>query len=61
HVVLTGGCFQNKYLLERAIQRLEKEGLKPYWHQRFPPNDGSIALGQIAASFLQSQNHERNA
>jgi hydrogenase maturation protein HypF len=46
-VVLTGGCFQNKYLTERAISRLRDEGFRVYWHQRVPPNDGGIALGQI--------------
>jgi hydrogenase maturation protein HypF len=46
-VVLTGGCFQNKYLTERAVHRLMVEGFKPYWHQRVPPNDGGIALGQV--------------
>jgi hydrogenase maturation protein HypF len=49
-VVLTGGCFQNKYLTERAITRLRDEGFRPYWHQRIPPNDGGIALGQIVAA-----------
>lgn len=48
-IALSGGCFQNRYLTERAIQRLEQEGLHPYWHQRVPPNDGGIALGQILA------------
>jgi len=48
-VVLTGGCFQNKFLLEHAVQKLEHEGFRPYWHQRVPPSDGGIALGQIAA------------
>ncbi|MEN6549428.1 MAG: carbamoyltransferase HypF, partial [Armatimonadia bacterium] len=47
-VALSGGCFQNRYLLERAVQRLELAGLRPYWHQRVPPNDGGISLGQIA-------------
>lgn len=49
-VLLTGGCFQNKYLLENAVRRLEQEGFHPYWHQRVPPNDGGIALGQIYAA-----------
>ncbi len=48
-VVLSGGCFQNRYLTERAITQLRKAGFRPYWHQRVPPNDGGIALGQVAA------------
>ncbi len=49
-IVLSGGCFQNKYLLERAVDRLKEEGFAPYWHQRIPPNDGGIALGQAVAA-----------
>jgi hydrogenase maturation protein HypF len=49
-VVLTGGCFQNRYLTERAVRRLREEGFGPYWHQRVPPNDGGIALGQAVAA-----------
>lgn len=48
-VVLSGGCFQNKILCEETIRRLTIEGFRPYWHQRVPPNDGGIALGQIYA------------
>jgi len=49
-VVLTGGCFQNRYLTERSIHLLEDAGFLPYWHQRVPPHDGGIALGQAAIS-----------
>ncbi len=49
-VVLSGGCFQNQYLTERTILALREKGFRPYWHQRVPPNDGGIALGQIAAA-----------
>jgi hydrogenase maturation protein HypF len=49
-VVLSGGCFQNRYLTERAVTRLRAEKFKPYWHQRVPPNDGGIALGQVFAA-----------
>jgi hydrogenase maturation protein HypF len=49
-VVLSGGCFQNRYLTERAVRRLQAEGFRPYWHQRVPPNDGGIALGQVVAA-----------
>ena len=50
NVVLTGGCFQNRYLTERAIAGLHNAGFVPYWHHRIPPNDGGIALGQIMAA-----------
>jgi hydrogenase maturation protein HypF len=47
---LSGGCFQNRYLAERTVTRLRAEKFQPYWHQRVPPNDGGIALGQVAAA-----------
>jgi hydrogenase maturation protein HypF len=50
NVVLTGGCFQNRLLMERAEERLREENFRPYWHQRIPPNDGGIALGQAVAT-----------
>ena len=49
-VVLSGGCFQNRYLTERAVARLRAAGFRPYCHQRIPPNDGGIALGQVLAA-----------
>jgi hydrogenase maturation protein HypF len=51
-IVLTGGCFQNCELTERCVQRLVEAGFRPHWHQRVPPNDGGIALGQIVAVSL---------
>lgn len=52
-IVLSGGCFQNVYLTERAVRRLSEEGFRAYWHQRVPPNDGGIALGQaVGASWF---------
>ena len=55
-VVLTGGCFQNRYLTERSVQRLLEAGFRPYWHQRVPTNDGGIALGQVMAAELARRN-----
>jgi hydrogenase maturation protein HypF len=52
-VVLTGGCFQNKYLTERTVKRLRSETFRPYWHRQIPPNDGGIAVGQIVAAARQ--------
>lgn len=46
HVALTGGCFQNQRLTEGAVAALRAAGFRPLWHQRVPPNDGGIALGQ---------------
>ena len=54
-VVLSGGCFQNRYLTERTVRRLQAEGYQPYWHQRVPPNDGGIALGQVVAALRDQQ------
>jgi len=49
-VVLTGGCFQNRYLTECALQSLQRRGFEVYMHERVPPNDAGIALGQIMAA-----------
>jgi hydrogenase maturation protein HypF len=49
-IVLSGGCFQNKYLTERLIKHLKEKGFSVFWHQLIPPNDGGIALGQAAAA-----------
>ncbi|MEM7773578.1 MAG: carbamoyltransferase HypF, partial [Cyanobacteria bacterium P01_A01_bin.37] len=50
HIVLTGGCFQNRLLTERSIRHLRRDGFSPYWHQRIPSNDGGIAVGQAIAA-----------
>jgi hydrogenase maturation protein HypF len=49
-VVLTGGCFQNRILLEESVGRLRDAGFAPFWHQRVPPGDGGIALGQVVVA-----------
>jgi hydrogenase maturation protein HypF len=58
-VALSGGCFQNRYLLERTVTRLRAEGRQPYWHQRVPTNDGGIALGQVMA-VMRSRSRSRS-
>jgi len=52
-VVLSGGCFQNRLLTELTLARLQAAGVQVYWHQRVPPNDGGIALGQVVAAARQ--------
>ncbi len=53
-VLLTGGCFQNKQLLEKSIKKLKRAGFMPFWHHKLPPNDGGIAAGQILAVLRSS-------
>jgi len=45
-VCLSGGTFQNMYLLTRAVANLRAMGFDVFLHARVPPNDGGISLGQ---------------
>jgi hydrogenase maturation protein HypF len=47
-VVLSGGVFQNRRLLERTAAALGARGLRVLVPERLPPNDGGIAYGQAA-------------
>ena len=59
-IVLTGGCFQNRQLTERVVRKLDAAGFRPFWHQRIPPNDGGISLGQLYA-YLRSTGSSKPA
>ena len=45
-VALTGGVFQNKFLLEQVTEKLQKRKYKVLSHSRVPCNDGGLSLGQ---------------
>jgi hydrogenase maturation protein HypF len=47
-VVLSGGAFQNRRLLERSAERLQRAGVRVLVPERLPPNDGGVAFGQAA-------------
>ncbi len=47
-VVLSGGVFQNRLLLERTAALLHESSLRVLIPQRLPPNDGAISYGQAA-------------
>jgi hydrogenase maturation protein HypF len=47
-IALTGGCFQNRILLEELMRLLEADGLTCLLHSKVPTNDGGLALGQAA-------------
>ncbi|MBR0162705.1 MAG: hypothetical protein IJQ02_15705, partial [Oscillospiraceae bacterium] len=46
-VVLSGGSFQNQYVMRRLPRRLEAEGLETFYHHRVSCNDEGLALGQL--------------
>jgi hydrogenase maturation protein HypF len=47
-VVLSGGVFQNRRLLEPTAARITAAGLRVLIPERLPPNDGGISFGQAA-------------
>ncbi|MDR1451153.1 MAG: carbamoyltransferase HypF [Helicobacteraceae bacterium] len=47
-ITLCGGVFQNKTLANMLAKKLRENGKTVYLPERFPPNDGAIALGQLA-------------
>lgn len=53
-VVLAGGVFQNRLLLELTSGGLEQAGLRVLVPERLPPNDGQIAFGQVAVAAARS-------
>ncbi len=56
-VALTGGCFQNRILTERAFDALTRAGFEVLLHRHVPPNDGGISLGQVAVAAAQWSGH----
>ncbi len=59
-VALSGGVFQNMYLLGRTLDGLDRQGFEALIHHRVPTNDGGIALGQaVVANARLSRRKER--
>jgi hydrogenase maturation protein HypF len=59
-VALSGGVFQNMYLLGRTLDGLESQGFEALIHHQVPTNDGGIALGQaVIANARLSRRKER--
>ena len=53
HVALSGGVWQNLYLMSHIIPALEKAQFIPLFHQLTPTNDGCVALGQVMVAAHQ--------
>jgi len=56
-VALSGGCFQNRILLEGTVAELKKNNFDVYCHSQVPANDGGVSLGQavIAGSIMNKE------
>jgi len=49
-VCLSGGTFQNSYLLRRTVVELRRREFEVFLHALVPANDGGISLGQAAVA-----------
>jgi hydrogenase maturation protein HypF len=53
-VVLSGGVFQNRLLLEACTEDLTARGLRVLHPERLPCNDGGISYGQAAVAAVRA-------
>jgi hydrogenase maturation protein HypF len=52
-VCLSGGTYQNVYLLSRSVALLRRAGFEVLLHSAVPANDGGLALGQAVIASQQ--------
>jgi hydrogenase maturation protein HypF len=52
-VVLSGGVFQNIFLLSLVTKGLKDSGFETYTHHLVPTNDGGISLGQAVIAHMR--------
>jgi hydrogenase maturation protein HypF len=55
-VILSGGVFQNRYLLEKSVYLLNRNRFKVFTNHLVPVNDGGISLGQVVIASKQEKN-----
>ncbi len=51
-VVLSGGAFQNRLLLERTLEMLRRKNFQVHFNEKVPTNDGGVSLGQAYTAAL---------
>lgn len=52
-IVVGGGVFQNRWLVEQLAAACATTGRRLYWPRRVPPNDGGLAVGQLALALVR--------
>lgn len=59
-VALSGGVFQNMFLVERTVELLKRIGFNVLTHRKVPTNDGGISLGQaVLAAYMIKHSKSR--
>jgi hydrogenase maturation protein HypF len=54
-VSLSGGVFQNIFLLRKTVNLFKKNGFEVFLHKNVPSNDGCISLGQVYFYILNNR------
>ena len=56
-VVLSGGVFENEYLLKKVCKNLIKKGFQVFHNQQIPINDGGLSFGQlhVASAIMEKE------
>ncbi len=55
-IVLSGGVWQNLFLLKKTIKLLNNNSFQPLIHRQMPPNDGCVAFGQAMIAAYRFMN-----
>lgn len=59
-VALSGGVFMNRYIVENALETLEKAGFTVAVNRDLPPNDGCISYGEAVVACAKRQLDEKD-
>jgi hydrogenase maturation protein HypF len=57
-VAVSGGVFCNRYLAQRLIRLLKRNGFSVLYNRGFPANDGCVSVGQAAIAVQKSLKYD---
>jgi len=55
NVVLSGGVFQNIFILKKVYEILQNSGFNVYFHKKLPTNDAGISFGQTVITYFKEK------